>query len=537
VQLISALDDRRDPEVFEGMLNATKSKQPEVRGAALQALAKSGNASAVRTFVQMATSGAETDRRIARDGLYVLSGPSVNDSIVAMLPKASSRTKVELLAALAARKVTSSVPVVIREANDRDPAVRTEAAKALRTLARPEDLPVVVDLLMKAKGEQERKEWETTVVAVARKESDPARKMDPIVATYGSTPGKQARISLLTVAGKIDAPASLDMLRKALKDKDPDIRLSAIRGLSLWPTPEPADDLWKVAQHATVPTHRAVALRGVVRLLGLESGRTADETVAQYKRALSLSSNLDERKRLLSSMAEARVPGSLLFATGCIDDPQLRTEAELVTVRIAENIMGSYKKDVVQPLTKVAEQSKNVTAVQRAKELLTLAQQYDDYLTTWDYSGPFMKEGNPLFWTVFAPEEGDATGVQWKAFPAGTNPEKPWLLDFKKVIGGDERVVYLRNRVWSDSTRKALLEVGSDDGIKIWLNGEVVHGIDAERLVNPGDDKIEVTLKQGWNALLVKVNQHSGEWGACVRLSAPGQAPKLQGIRVARVNE
>jgi len=79
--------------------------------------------------------------------------------------------------------------------------------------------------------------------------------------------------------------------------------------------------------------------------------------------------------------------------------------------------------------------------------------------------------------------------------------------------------------------------VGSDDGIKIWLNQELVHSIDAERLVKADEDRIEVNLKEGWNAVLVKVSQHSGDWGACLRLSGPGGAAKLKGIRVALVNE
>ncbi len=537
VQLIAALDDRRDPEVFAAMLNATKSKQENVRAAALTALGKSGNARAVSTFVHIAARGSMPDRRIARDGLYALSGSAVNDSIIAMVPAADSRAKVELLAALAARRVSSAVPVLLHEANDRTPGVRVEAAKALRPLARPEDLPALVNLLVKAKENQERKEWETTVVVVARKESDQARRVDPILSAYDSARGKQARISLLTVLSKIDAPASLDALRNGLKDNDADIRLTAIRGLSSWPTPEPADDLWKVAQHSTVAAHRAVALRGFVRLLGLESTRPADETVALYKRALALAPNLDERKRLLSSMADARVPTALLVSSESMDDPQLRTEAELVTVRIAENIMGSYRNEVIPQLTRVAGNSQNPTAVQRAKELLTLAEQSDDYLTTWEYAGPYMKEGAALFSTAFAPEEQDAAGIQWKFFPAGRNPQKPWLLEFDKVIGGENRVVYLRNRVWSDSLRKAVLELGSDDGIKFWLNGELVHANDADRRVNPGDDVVEMTLKQGWNTMMMKVNQRSGEWGACVRLRAPRESPKLQGIRVARVNE
>ncbi len=208
-----------------------------------------------------------------------------------------------------------------------------------------------------------------------------------------------------------------------------------------------------------------------------------------------------------------------------------------MAVRIAENIMGSYPGEIVPPLTRVSEESKNPAAAHRAKELLTLAEQSGDFLTTWEYAGPYTKDGVNLFATVLPPEEENAPGVQWRLFPAGTNPDKPWLLDFKKVIGGEERVVYLRNRVWSDSSRKAVFEIGSDDGVKLWLNGALLHSNDAERLVNPGDDAVEVTLQQGWNNVLMKINQRTGEWGACVKLRAPRETPMLQGIRVARVTE
>jgi len=73
--------------------------------------------------------------------------------------------------------------------------------------------------------------------------------------------------------------------------------------------------------------------------------------------------------------------------------------------------------------------------------------------------------------------------------------------------------------------------------VKLWLNGALLHSYDAERLVNPGDDAVEVTLQQGWNNILMKINQRTGEWGACVKLRAPRDTAKLQGIRVSRVIE
>jgi hypothetical protein len=47
--------------------------------------------------------------------------------------------------------------------------------------------------------------------------------------------------------------------------------------------------------------------------------------------------------------------------------------------------------------------------------------------------------------------------------------------------------------------------VGSDDAVKIWLNGKLVHANNIYRAAEPGQDKVPVLLKRGKNTLLVKL--------------------------------
>ena len=55
--------------------------------------------------------------------------------------------------------------------------------------------------------------------------------------------------------------------------------------------------------------------------------------------------------------------------------------------------------------------------------------------------------------------------------------------------------------------------VGSDDAIKVWLNGAVVHRNNADRKTSGIQDKFDVNLKAGNNPLLVKVNDNTENWG------------------------
>ena len=64
------------------------------------------------------------------------------------------------------------------------------------------------------------------------------------------------------------------------------------------------------------------------------------------------------------------------------------------------------------------------------------------------------------------------------------------------------------------------MHVGSDDSIKVWLNGEVVHSNPMNRGSTDFQDRFTVNLKQGDNLLLVKVSERTGGWSMFVGIEA-----------------
>ena len=105
-------------------------------------------------------------------------------------------------------------------------------------------------------------------------------------------------------------------------------------------------------------------------------------------------------------------------------------------------------------------------------------------------------------------------------------PDKEaWLIDLAAAFGGDERVVYLRTQLDAPSAREALLEMGSNDGVKVWLNGELLHGFRDGRPLTPNQDQVKLSLNAGANTLMLAIYQHGGDWAACARLRTPDGAP------------
>ena len=83
------------------------------------------------------------------------------------------------------------------------------------------------------------------------------------------------------------------------------------------------------------------------------------------------------------------------------------------------------------------------------------------------------------------------------------------------------------------------MKVGSDDSVKVWLNGEVVHTNAVNRGAGDFQDTFQVDIKQGDNLLLVKVSERGGGWSMFVGVDAdvtavfkpatPGVSGKITG--------
>ena len=68
----------------------------------------------------------------------------------------------------------------------------------------------------------------------------------------------------------------------------------------------------------------------------------------------------------------------------------------------------------------------------------------------------------------------------------------------------------------------ALLSLGSDDGVRVWVNGKLVHEHRGPRPLVFDEDRVPVQLGAGENTVLVKTEQRRGPWAFALRVLEPG---------------
>lgn len=146
----------------------------------------------------------------------------------------------------------------------------------------------------------------------------------------------------------------------------------------------------------------------------------------------------------------------------------------------------------------------------------------------WHAAGPFgANDGREAYAMVFEPEErpGDVDLATLYREGRIAWVERPDFVDGRvHELTGSSCATYLFRTVRCASPRTLDFFLGSDDAIKMWVNGELVHANDVARPAAPDQDRVTVNLHAGENAVLLKIVNLQGGYAFYFRPSGQGAA-------------
>lgn len=171
----------------------------------------------------------------------------------------------------------------------------------------------------------------------------PPEVVDAFIAALEKAEGsvKPAMLRLLSATG---SPKAFEIVRRAAFEGEGEFKELALRELCEWPDAEALPVIMDLAGNDAVPAVKTLAIRGAVRLLGT-SPLTNQERLLQYAGLLEKSSTPEEKKAVLSGLAQVPDANALTLVFKQFADESVKAEALQAAIAIAKTLGGAAKED------------------------------------------------------------------------------------------------------------------------------------------------------------------------------------------------
>ncbi len=217
------LSDNQVKNIFE----AAESPNPEIRIRTLWALEASGDTRAVPVFIKLLDDKNDEIKIRALWALEEFKVSEGNQQIESLLVDESTEVKLQTIRTLVRLKAAENISGIINGLSDPDETVRIFSLWALEKFKDPLSYPFVVEKL--ADSSPRVREYAEKLLTNIH---DPV--LYPVLQTFidNDTISSDARISALTLLGKIGDETVKDFILEKTRDKNPLFRYAAVSALS-----------------------------------------------------------------------------------------------------------------------------------------------------------------------------------------------------------------------------------------------------------------------------------------------------------------
>lgn len=376
IHLIGALVDCHNLRSLEGIRALLESPVPDVRTAALTALGSIGGPEDAKALLRMLTRIPTVEESaLIFAGLTRIQGAEVDRLIMEeMEANEDPEKQIRLIRLLGERGAENAAEALLGEAGGPDAKVSRAAFQVLASLAQPSDLPALIRLTLACKDDAAGDAAEAAVVATALRIEEPTGQTALLLEALSATRESTERCSVLRMLAGVGGPKALEAITPSLQHPDERVRETAFSSLVEWPDPRAAELLLGLAEKGTSPKQRTLALRGAIRLAGVAASNPAfppEQALAWLTRANVAARTVEEKRLILSGLANVKRIESLPLLLPYLDDPELMSEAGAALIQLTPSLLAANHGEAVrEALKKVVASGKSQDLRQKAQRLL-----------------------------------------------------------------------------------------------------------------------------------------------------------------------
>lgn len=330
--LLSAIGKQHNATALPGLSEALKDTDESVRHAAISAISMLNSLPAAQALLQHIASN-QADTAAVAEGLKTMSSDEIGAAISAELTATRPQRSAAMLEVLARLRAPQSPAALLPLAQSPDKALHKAACAALARIGTDKQLPALIDILANSPKSTARRAAADAAVQIAQRiESEAA--FAPFAQAYASA-STETKAKILKVLPNLGSSKALGLIQQATATGEAPVRDAGVRALAKWPHAPAIAPLLKIAANADVETHRILAVRGAVELIGRQTKMPDTERIGLYQQALMAAPRADEKKLVLAGLGGRQSRRALHAAGAFLGDPALKSEAALAVAKIA----------------------------------------------------------------------------------------------------------------------------------------------------------------------------------------------------------
>jgi HEAT repeat protein len=185
---------------------------------------------------------------------------------------------------------TETLPAVKKYLVSRDEIVRAAAIEAVGAIGGAKAIPMLADLIVKARTPRERQFAANAIVTACHTAKDIDRAAVPVITALGETKEDSSRCAVIGVLGQMGGPMALGAVVAATTSESRDVRRAAFEALAGSPDPKAMDVLYAMAAKTERNRNRGEIFSACVR-----RAISGDSSAAEKFRILKELAALDPR--------------------------------------------------------------------------------------------------------------------------------------------------------------------------------------------------------------------------------------------------
>ena len=346
--IVNMLAESNSKEALPAILKLIKSKDQDLKFAAIQAAAEIGEVQVLDDLYKVMQKGDSATIAITADAILRMKGNGISEKIASYIPKSKAPVQIALVNILGSRAANEQINSIYSLLNHKTPEVRQVAFAALKQTATNKDLPQLFTLLEQTSEQTEMVAVQDAIIAAVKGIENNAPHVDMVLQQMTAAPQDRKPLYYKILAS-LGGEKSLNAISAAYYSTDVQNKKSALAALSSWNDAGAMENLLKIARETKDNEDFNLALLGYLRSVRGAS-YPGEQRLLKLREAMAVAKTTAQKQMILKDLEQSKTMNTLLFAGKYLDDAALQQTAANTVMNIAlsdKSFSGTIVKNLL----------------------------------------------------------------------------------------------------------------------------------------------------------------------------------------------